>query len=212
MIQERHGLSERRACRLLGQPRSTQRRALRAVPDEEERGTPGPSAPEKAQPGRGLHNAPPPGSEPAAPTRSEPSTSSSTRRRIFGRSRSWLSPASSRRRPWPSRRTAPSRPTASSVTSCSTAGSSRGCSRSRCWPEDFRIDLQHLPATLVDRVPHAPSSPSSSESEKLDSHRGGTRHRGQVTQIRMSSCRRAEPTVRRRRFRVVTSRRSRWSL
>jgi putative transposase len=37
MIQETHGFSERRACRLLGQPRSTQRRTPPAVPDEEER-------------------------------------------------------------------------------------------------------------------------------------------------------------------------------
>jgi putative transposase len=37
MIQERHGFSERRACRLLGQPRSTQRREPPAVPDEEQR-------------------------------------------------------------------------------------------------------------------------------------------------------------------------------
>ena len=37
MIQERHGFSERRACRLLGQPRSTQRRMPPPPPDEEER-------------------------------------------------------------------------------------------------------------------------------------------------------------------------------
>jgi putative transposase len=37
MIQERHGFSERRACRLVGQPRSTQRRPTPPVPDEEER-------------------------------------------------------------------------------------------------------------------------------------------------------------------------------
>jgi len=37
MIQERHGFSERRACRLLGQPRSTQRRPGPSAPDEEER-------------------------------------------------------------------------------------------------------------------------------------------------------------------------------
>jgi putative transposase len=37
MIQERHGFSERRACRLVGQPRSTQRRSIPVVPDEEER-------------------------------------------------------------------------------------------------------------------------------------------------------------------------------
>jgi putative transposase len=37
MIQERHGFSERRACRLVGQPRSTQRRPPPEVPDEEER-------------------------------------------------------------------------------------------------------------------------------------------------------------------------------
>jgi putative transposase len=37
MIQERHGFSERRACRLLGQPRSTQRRPAPAVADEEQR-------------------------------------------------------------------------------------------------------------------------------------------------------------------------------
>lgn len=36
MIQERHGLSERRACQLVGQPRSTQRRPAPVVPDEEE--------------------------------------------------------------------------------------------------------------------------------------------------------------------------------
>jgi putative transposase len=37
MIQERHGFSERRACRLVGQPRSTQRRPAPVPPDEEER-------------------------------------------------------------------------------------------------------------------------------------------------------------------------------
>jgi putative transposase len=37
MIQERHGFSERRACQLLDQPRSTQRRPPPVVPDEEER-------------------------------------------------------------------------------------------------------------------------------------------------------------------------------
>ena len=37
MIQDRHGFSERRACKLLGQPRSTQRRPPPPVPDEEER-------------------------------------------------------------------------------------------------------------------------------------------------------------------------------
>jgi len=37
MIQERHGFSERRACRLVGQPRSTQRRSPAPVPDEEAR-------------------------------------------------------------------------------------------------------------------------------------------------------------------------------
>jgi len=37
MIQQRHGFSERRACRLLGQPRSTQRRTPPPVPDEEQR-------------------------------------------------------------------------------------------------------------------------------------------------------------------------------
>jgi putative transposase len=37
MIQQRHGFSERRACRLLGQPRSTQRRPPPPVGDEEER-------------------------------------------------------------------------------------------------------------------------------------------------------------------------------
>jgi putative transposase len=37
MIQERHGFSERRACRLLGQPRSTQRRIEPPAPREEER-------------------------------------------------------------------------------------------------------------------------------------------------------------------------------
>ncbi len=37
MIQDKHGFSERRACRLLGQPRATQRRAAPAVCDEEER-------------------------------------------------------------------------------------------------------------------------------------------------------------------------------
>lgn len=37
MIQERHGFSERRACGLLGQPRSTQRRTPPPVPDEEQR-------------------------------------------------------------------------------------------------------------------------------------------------------------------------------
>jgi putative transposase len=37
MIQERHGFSERRACRLVGQPRSTERRPDPPVPDEEER-------------------------------------------------------------------------------------------------------------------------------------------------------------------------------
>jgi len=37
MIQERHGFSERRACKLVGQPRSTQRRPPPVVPDEEER-------------------------------------------------------------------------------------------------------------------------------------------------------------------------------
>lgn len=37
MIQDKHGFSERRACRLLGQPRSTQRRPAPPVPDEEQR-------------------------------------------------------------------------------------------------------------------------------------------------------------------------------
>ena len=37
MIQDRHGFSERRACRLLGQPRSTQRRPAPVVADEEKR-------------------------------------------------------------------------------------------------------------------------------------------------------------------------------
>jgi hypothetical protein len=37
MIQDRHGFSERRACRLVGQPRATQRRPPPAVPDAEER-------------------------------------------------------------------------------------------------------------------------------------------------------------------------------
>jgi putative transposase len=37
MIQERHGFSERRACRLVGQPRSTQRRRPPPVPDEDTR-------------------------------------------------------------------------------------------------------------------------------------------------------------------------------
>jgi putative transposase len=36
MIQERHGFSERRACRLVGQPRSTQRRPEPVPADEEE--------------------------------------------------------------------------------------------------------------------------------------------------------------------------------
>jgi putative transposase len=37
MVQEVHGFSERRACRLLGQPRSTQRRPPPVVPDLEQR-------------------------------------------------------------------------------------------------------------------------------------------------------------------------------
>jgi transposase InsO family protein len=36
MIQDTHGFSERRACKLLGQPRSTQRRPPPVVPDAEE--------------------------------------------------------------------------------------------------------------------------------------------------------------------------------
>jgi putative transposase len=36
MIQDRHGFSERRACKLVGQPRSTQRRPAPVVADEEE--------------------------------------------------------------------------------------------------------------------------------------------------------------------------------
>ena len=37
MIQEQHGFSERRACKLVGQPRSTQRRPAPVVAEEEER-------------------------------------------------------------------------------------------------------------------------------------------------------------------------------